>query len=475
MSNKGNQSYKWAVLLITSIGAFMSPLDSTIVSVSLPSIASGLGIDYATVIWVPTAYLTSLAVLLLTVGRLSDLRGRKMLFISGLSIFVLSSLLCSLSNSGLQLIIFRFMQGAGAAFMGSTSTAIITDVFPSKERGKALGINTMSIYVGLSVGPSLGGFLTQLLGWRSIFYINVPIGVLTIVLALSKLEESMTNPQRKRFDLLGALTFSCGLVALLVALTLSGNYGWGAPIFSLLLAGVFLLLIFILIEKKKGAEAMLDISLFSHNRLFAAANFSALLNYTSYFGVSLFISFYLQRILNYSPLRAGIILFTMPVIMSILSPFSGWISDRIGSRTLSSSGMSLMCLGLLLMTTLDVSSSSLDVSIRLFIIGFGMGLFSSPNTSAVMGSVEKDKLGVASGTLATMRFLGQSMSLAVMGAIVATVVPSKVLSDLFIGLYPSGSEVVAKAFVEGIRRAFIVSAFIAALGVFTSLVRGKGK
>jgi MFS family permease len=282
-------------------------------------------------------------------------------------------------------------------------------------------------------------------------------------------------PQRKRFDLLGAVAFSSCLVALLLALTLSGNYGWGPPIIGLLSGGGVLLIVFVLVERKKGVEAMLDISLFSHNRLFAASNFSALLNYTSYFGVSLFTSFYLQRILNHSPLEAGIILLTMPVIMSTLSPFSGWLSDRIGSRILSSLGMALICVGLLTMTTLDINSSSLDVSVRLFIIGFGMGLFSSPNTSAVMGSVEKSRLGVASGTLSTMRFLGQSMSLAVMGAIVATVVPSQVLSALFIGLYPPGSGVVAEAFVEGVRRAFIASAFIAALGVVTSMVRGKVK
>ncbi|NWG09827.1 MAG: MFS transporter [Nitrososphaerales archaeon] len=475
MNGKGGGSYKWTVLLITSIGAFMTPLDSTIVSVSLPAIASSLSIDYATVIWVPTAYLASLTVLLLSLGRLSDMRGRKPLFVSGFVTFITASLLCSISYSGLQLIVFRAVQGVGAAFIGATSTAIVTDVFPSRERGKALGINAMSVYVGLSVGPSLGGFLTHTLGWRSIFYINVPIGVSVIALALLKLRETVTPIQKQRFDLLGASTFSFGLVSLLVALTLGEGYGWGLSIIGLFIVGGVLLVIFTLVEKKRGTGAMLDISLFSRNRLFAAANVSALLNYTSYFGVSFFTSFYLQRALDYSPLQAGIILLTMPVIMAVLAPISGWLSDRIGSRILSSLGMVLICIGLLLMSTLGLTSSSTDVVIRLFIIGFGMGLFSSPNTSAVMGSVERNRLGVASGTLATMRFVGQSMSLAIMGAVVATVASSEVLSALFIGLVPSEVEVAAEAFVEGMRRAFIASAFIATLGVFTSLVRGKGK
>jgi len=230
---------------------------------------------------------------------------------------------------------------------------------------------------------------------------------------------------------------------------------------------------FVLFERKKGDEAMLDVSLFSNNRLFAAANTSALLNYTSFFGVSFFISFYLQRALGYSPLQAGVILFVMPVSMAVLSPLSGWLSDKIGSRILASFGMAVMCVGLLLLSTLSLSSSSADVAFRLFILGFGMGLFSSPNTSAVMGSVEKSRLGVASGTLGTMRFLGQSLSLALMSAIFATFISSSVLSALFAGVNPSTLGVATEAFVEAMQRAFVIAAIISAAGAVTSLVRGK--
>lgn len=452
----------------------MTPLDGSIVSVALPSIASSLNIDYGSVIWIPTAYLVSLTVFLLSLGRLADMRGKKSVFVTGFVIFTTASLLCSISNNGLQIILFRAIQGAGAAFIGATSTAIVTDVFPSRERGKALGINTMSVYVGLTIGPSLGGFLTHVAGWRSIFYVNIPIGIFVITLTLLKLKKSVVENQKKHFDLLGASAFALGLVALLIALTLGESYGWTTLLItSLFIASACFLTLFLIIERKRGANAILDLSLFTGSRLFAAANISALLNYTSFFGVTFFMSFYLQRVLDYSPLLTGIILLSMPLTMVVLSPFSGWLSDKIGSRILSSLGMAIICIGLLWASTLSLRSSSIDVMISLFIMGFGMGLFSSPNTSSVMGSVAKDRLGVASGTLATMRFLGQSLSLAIMGAVVATVVTSGSLSTIFIGLNPSAMGVADAAFVEGIRRAFIVSAIISAAGVFTSLVRGK--
>ena len=351
-------SYKWVVLLITSIGAFMTPFDSTIVSVSLPSIAEGLRMSYESVIWVPTVYLVALTVLLLSMGRLSDNRGRKPIFVLGFAIFVTASLLCGNASSGAELIAFRAVQGAGAACMGATSTAIVTNTFPSRERGKALGINTMSVYVGLSVGPSLGGFLTFAYGWRSIFYVNVPIGLLVIVLALTQLKESPVGGPGKKFDFLGAGSFSAGLVALLVGLTLGDSLGWGAPlIVGLLAAGGLLLVSFVAIERKRRGGAMLDLSLFSNNRLFAAANFSALLNYTSYFGVSFFISFYLQRVLGYDPLLTGLMLLVMPVVMVVLAPVSGLLSDRFGSRGFSSLGMALIALGLVLLCTLSFSST----------------------------------------------------------------------------------------------------------------------
>lgn len=470
-----NRSYKRVVLLITTVGAFMTPLDSSIVGIALPSIASSLHIDFATVIWVPTAYLLFLSVLLLSFGRLADIKGRRTPFIVGFALFTTASVLCATSQTGTQLILFRSIQGMSAALIAATSPAIVTDIFPSRERGKALGVNTMAVYVSLSVGPTLGGFLVQSLGWRWIFFINLPIGIFVITMSLLRLKESGTSNRSERFDVLGAGTFSASLTALLLALTLGPSYGWTAFSTSLFSIGVVFFILFVVIEGRMGEEAMLDLRLLLRNRLFAAANLSAFLNYTSYFGVGFLMSFYLQRVLGLGPAEAGLILLSMPLVMAFLSPVSGWLSDRFGSRLLSSAGMALMCLGLFMFSTLSVDSSRSDVIVRLLLLGVGMGVFSSPNTSAVMGSVGKDRLGVAAGTLATMRFTGQSMSLAVMGAVAATAIPSKTLSDLFVGLRSETGTVMAEAFVEGLRRAFFVSGFISALGIFTSLIRGKGK
>lgn len=454
----------------------MGPLDSTIVSVSLPVISESLAMDYASIIWVPTAYLVTLTVLLLTVGRLSDLRGRKPILVSGFTIFTIGSFLCSFSQSGQQLIIFRIVQAIGGACMMATSAAIITDVFPSNERGKALGINAMSVYIGLSLGPALGGILTYAFGWPSIFLVNVPIGIAVITLASLKLKESIRMEKKERFDISGTVAFSIGLVSLLIAMTLGEEYGWTSSFILTLfaLAAVFLAA-FVIIELRKGHGAMFDISLITGNRLFTAANLSALLNYTAFFGISFIISFYLQRVLGYSILQTGLILLVMPVTMAILSPISGWASDRVGSRYLSSGGMVLITIGLLLLSTLDSSSTATSIIIYLFIIGLGMGIFSSPNTSAVMGCVERRQLGVAGGTLAMMRTLGQSLSLAIMGAVISTVASTAVVTSIFSGSNSTQTVVDTASFVHGMTFAFLVSAGIAALGAITSFARGPSK
>ena len=469
-------SYKWVVLFITTLGSFMTPLDSSIVGIALPSIASSLRIDYAAVLWVPTVYLLCLTVFLLSFGRIADMRGRKLPFILGFVMFTAASVACSASQNGIQLIMSRATQGVGGALICATSPAIVTDVFPSEERGKALGINAMAVYTGLSVGPTLGGFLVQSLGWRSIFYINLPIGTFVVGLSLLKLQESSISSSRERFDWLGAGTFSIGLTGLLLALTLGAGYGWASStILSFWITSVVFLLLFGFAETRMGEEAILNISLFFKNRLFAAANITALLNYTAHFAVVFLISFYLQRVLNYSPVQAGLILLPMPLTMAVLSPVSGWLSDRVGSRILSSAGMGFVCFALFLLSNLSTSASALDVSVRLLILGVGNGLFAPPNTSAVMGSVEKGRLSVAASTLATMRFLGQSVSLALAGAVAATTVSSKLLSDLFIGIGALNETIMSEAFVEGIRRALTASGVVAAIGIFTSLIRGKGK
>lgn len=459
-------------MLITCMGSMMAPLDSTIVSVSLPVMSSDLRMSSETAIWIPTAYLVSLAVLLLTVGRLSDIKGRKNIFIIGFGIFVLGSLLCSVSQDGEQMIVFRVLQGIGAACIGATATAIITDTFPAKERGKALGINAMAVYIGLSLGPALGGLLTGVAGWRSIFWINIPIGIVVMILAWRYVRDTGEIRRDEKLDIPGVLLFSVGLTSLLIALTLGEQYGWTTiGIIGLIVLAVVSLVAFVIVERRKGRAAMLDTSLITGNRLFAAANFSALLNYAAYFSVAFMLSYYMQEILGYSIIYTGLVLLVMPVVMAVLSPISGWASDKIGSRFLASAGMAIIAIGLLFMSALTPASSVIYIAVGLLVIGAGMGLFSSPNTSAVMGCVERKRLGVASGTLSTMRFVGQAVSLAIMGAIIASVAGPDFIATLTLGT--ANSAVTAEAFVRGMSGVFLAGALIAAVGTVTSLARGK--
>lgn len=464
--------YRWVVLLIACIGSMMGPLDSTIVSTTLPVISDNLSMSYAEIIWVPTAYLVTIAVLLLSIGRLSDIKGRKWLYISGFGVFVLGSFLCSISSNGTELVLFRVVQGVGAAFIMSTSTALVTDVFPDHERGKALGINAMFIYVGLSMGPPLGGILTGYLGWQSIFWVNIPIGVAVMAFGAWVIVEKEGKGTRKGFDISGALVFAIALLAILMLLTLGEEFGWTSlPMLLLLLSFLVSISIFIRIERSKGDEAMLDLKLITENRLFAMANVSALLNYAAFYGVNFIISFYLQRVLNLSLIQTGLVLLMMPLIMAVLSPISGWMSDRVGSRVLATTGMVLISGGMLLLSALTVNSTVANVMTALIVLGIGMGLFSSPNTSAVMGSVRKDQLGVASGTISTMRTVGQSLSLAIMGAVIAIIATPDILSSIFVNAGGIDTILVTEEFVQGMQMAFIVSAILAMVGALTSSAR----
>jgi EmrB/QacA subfamily drug resistance transporter len=451
----------------------MAPLDGSIVTIAIPSIASSMMIGLETVVWISLAYLLVLTVLLINAGRLADIRGRKGTYILGFIIFTAGSILCGASATGLQLVIFRAVQGVGAAFIASNSPAIVTESFQSWERGKALGINATAVYAGLMTGPVIGGILVQNFGWRSIFYVNVPIGILVVSLASLKLKERQTSSVGERFDFVGAVTLSVALASFLVALTLGGAFGWSSiPILSLLLLTVSAFVLFIYTESRLTTHPTFDLSLFTKNRLFAAANTAALLNYIAVSGVTFMISIYLQDILGLPPQSAGLFLIAMAVAMALLSPFSGWLSDRFGSRLLSSGGMLIVTVGLLLLSQLNTTSSVNDIILRLTLLGVGFGLFSSPNTRAVMSSVGRSKLGVASGTISTMRSTGQAIGLAMAGAVIATALPPQAVLQLFTGL-SAQSAIARDEFTMGMRTVFQIASAISAVGTLVSLVRGR--
>ena len=451
----------------------MTPLDGSIVTVAIPSIASSIRIGLEAAVWIPLAYLLLLTVLLINVGRIADFKGRKRFYALGFVIFTTGSVLCAISITDLQLVICRALQGVGAALIAANSAAIVTDVFQRTERGKALGINTMAVYTGLTAGPIIGGILVQNYGWRSIFYVNVPIGILVVTLTVLKLKETRVDQVGAGFDLAGAATLSIALASLLVLLTLGSTYGWSSwPTLGLLILSVGMFVLFLQVESRFAHFPTLDLSLFTRNRLFAAANATALLSYIAFNGVTLMISIYLQSIRGLNPETVGFYLIAQSAAMALLSPFSGWLSDRFGSRLLSTLGMLVVTFGLYLFSQLNAASSALEIISRLTLVGVGFGIFSSPNTSAVMGSVKPAKLGVAAGTLGTMRFMGQSVGLALLGMVMATTVPTKTLLALFTGL--SVQDPVATAqFVQGMKTFFLIASIIGALATLTSMVRGK--
>ena len=460
------------VLLITTIGAFMSPFDGSVVTIAIPSIAFSINLGLETAVWIQLAYLLLLTVLLINAGRLADLKGRRRFYTLGFVVFTVGSALCGLSGTGVELVFFRAVQGLGAAFIASNSPAIVTDTFPRQERGRALGINTMAVYIGLMVGPVLGGVLVQNYGWRSIFFVNVPIGILVVALTILKLKENKPKEEGTGFDIAGAGTLSISLAAILVVLTLGGTYGWiSAPTLLLALLSFGALSLFLHVERKLTKFPTLDLSLFTKNRLFAAANATAFLNYVAVNGVTLMMTIYLESIRGFDPQTTGLYLIAQATPMAMLSPLSGWLSDRFGSRLLSSLGMGLVSVGLFLFSQVTSTSPILDVVLRLVLVGIGFGLFSSPNTSAVMGSVKQEKLGVAAGTLGTMRFMGQSIGLALLAAVMATTLPTRALLAVFAGLTAEGGLTV-DAFVVGMRNFFLICAGIGTLGTLTSTTRG---
>jgi EmrB/QacA subfamily drug resistance transporter len=463
------------VLLITTIGAFMTPLDGSIVIIALPAIASSINLGLESAVWIPLSYLLFLTVLLITVGRLADLKGRRNLYALGFVIFTGGSVLCGLSATDLQLISFRALQGVGAAFVLANSAAIVTDTFPRRERGKALGINTMAVYIGLTSGPIIGGILVQNYGWRSIFFVNVPIGILVATLTLLRLKETAAEQTSSGFDFAGATTLSLALGSLLIILTLGGTYGWwSVTTISLLILGSTLFGLFLYVESEVARHPTFDLSLFTGNRLFAAANTAALLIYVAVNGVTLVISIFLQSVQGLDPQTAGFYLIAQSAAMALLSPFSGWLSDRVGSRLLASLGMLVVTLGLFLFTQLTAESSALEIITRLVLVGVGFGLFSSPNTSAVMGSVKSGKLGVAAGTLGTMRFMGQSIGLALLGAVMAATLSPQAMLGFFTGISTQSTNAIGE-FVQGMGDFFLVATIIGIVGTITSLARGADR
>lgn len=411
---------KWLVLIAIGMSTFMSALDTSVVNTVLPVINNSFGSEIATVEWVVIIYLLIVSGLLLSFGRLGDIRGHKPVFLTGFSIFIISSALCGWAPSIEALIGFRGFQALGAAMLAANSPAILTKNFPASQRGQALGLQATMTYLGLTVAPSLGGWLTDLVSWRAVFYINVPVGLIAVILAWMFIPQDKHTGRREPFDLLGAFIFIAGLIALLLAMNQGYAWGWySIPIMGLFLfSGVFLAS-FIYVENRSQSP-ILDLQLFK-NRVFSAAAVSAILNYIAVFSILLLMPFYLLQGRGFSPSQAGLILTIQPIVMAIVAPISGSISDRIGTRIPTVIGMIILSLGIFLMSRFSPNTPIYEVGIALGIVGFGTGIFISPNNSAIMGAAPKERQGIAAGILATARSTGMVLGVGLAGAIFTTV------------------------------------------------------
>jgi EmrB/QacA subfamily drug resistance transporter len=458
---------KWLVLAAVMLGTFMAPLDASIVNTVLPDISRYFQTNISTVQWVPTIYLLTISCLILLYGRLGDMLGYKRIFLYGVAGFTVASALCGASQSIWMLIAFRATQGLAAGMLMAVGIAIITSVFLPTERGKAIGIYAVAIAAALSLGPTLGGLIAEYLNWRYVFFVNIPIGVAAVIWGAHIIPSGSTIPGQ-RLDLKGAATASVFLVTLLLYANRGEDWGWTSPL-SLCLLGIAVIfgVLFYWIERI-SAQPMLNLSLFNSRR-FSLASLSALLSFMALYTVVFLVPFYLVFILGYSILKAGLVMGASPIATLLIAPLSGTLSDRIGTRGFTVCGMCIAALGLFLLSELKGSASAFDVAWRLVITGSGMGMFQSPNNSAIMGSVSPRFLGIASGTIAAMRNIGMVIGIAVAGAVLYTVAP--IAASTHQSLTDSAA---VHEFLSGLRWAFITGAVMAGLAALTSLAATDG-
>jgi EmrB/QacA subfamily drug resistance transporter len=469
------ETNKWVVFVILAIGVFMATLDSSIVNISLPAIASYFRVPLnGTVEWVTIAYLVATAAILLTAGRLADMLGQKPVWSIGLVIFTLGSAICGASPSLGFLVIARGFQGIGGALLMAVSPAMLTSVFPPYERGRALGFNAINVALGVSVGPTLGGLITTYLSWRWIFYVNVPVGIVGFIATWLLLKERRAR-REARFDPLGAVTLGLGLAGITLALSFGQELGWTSlPVIGSLLAGLFLLIALYFIEQRVP-HPIIDFSLL-RRRVFFSANISLILCFMSLFAVSFLMPFYLEQLHGFPTEAAGLLLTPLPITIACIAPISGSLADRFGTRWLAAGGLSISCIGLILLGQLNASSSLWDIIWRLVVVGLGQAIFQSPNSSALMGDAPREQQGVASGFLATGRTMGQSISVALAGAVFSALGGATAGLQLTIlrgHLPPAREALLQTTFAHAFQNALLVCAVIAAIGVGTSLVRGK--
>jgi EmrB/QacA subfamily drug resistance transporter len=448
---------KISALIVAASSSFLTPFTISSVNIALPSIEREFQINALLLSWIATSYILSAAIFLLPFGKIADIYGRKKIFRYGIIIFTLSSLIAAFSYSAGMLIFSRIIQGVGSAMVFATGIAIISSVFPPEERGKALGITVAAVYSGLSCGPFFGGLLTQHFTWRSIFVVNVPLGIIIIILILFKLKGEWADAKGEDFDIKGSIVYGLSLIAMMCGVTFLPDLSG----FLLITTGFLGLFLFYKLEKSLRYPVF-DMNLFGTNRVFAFSCFAALINYSATFSVTFLTSLFLQYIKGLSPRDAGIVLISQPVIMALFSPLAGRLSDKIEPRIIASIGMAITASGLIILSMIQESTGIALIVACLMLLGFGFALFSSPNINAIMGSVEKRFYGIASGSVGTMRLLGQMLSMGIVTLIFALLIGPVLITGEY---HP--------VFIKSFRTALMIFSILCIGGIFLSLSRGK--
>ena len=445
------------VLIVTTIGSFLMPFALSAVNVALPSIGRELNMHAVSLSWVALAFTLSAGMFLVPCGKLADIWGQTRMFIAGNWVFTVASFLLTIISTPLMLIAFRAMQGLGAAMLYGTGLAILVAAYPLEERGRVLGINVASVYLGLSIGPFLGGVLTQNIGWRSVFFLNVPFGLLNTFMAIRWIPRRPGERKSGGFDIIGSCIYGAMLFLLLYGFSVIPSIAAVAFIFG----GMLGIVLFVWREKRIKYP-VLDVGLFMKNRSFTLSNIAALINYAATFAVAFLLSFYLQHIKGFAPQKAGLVLVCQPVVQAVLSPLAGRLSDRIEPRVLASIGMAIAALCLFILTSFTPGTSLVFIISTLGLFGVGFALFSSPNVNAIMSSVEDRLHGVASSMVAMVRTLGQMFS---MGIAMLTFALFMGQVEISPALYP--------LLLKAIKTACTIFGFLCVVGIFASMARGN--
>jgi EmrB/QacA subfamily drug resistance transporter len=452
------KSLKRSVLLVSTFAAFLTPFLSSSINLALPAIGKELHADAISMGWVVSSFLLASAIFLLPFGRLGDIVGRKKIFTLGILLYTLSTFLIVFSWNIISLIVFRIFQGFSSAMIFGTSLAIISSVFKEGERGRAMGINITATYFGLSSGPVIGGLLTQYLGWRSIFAFLVPFGIISLILIASRIKTEWAEARDEKFDWKGSMIYGISLASFMYGFSkLPTLIGW-----ILILAGIVFALGFLLFEDKTEYPVF-DIRLILRNRVFAFSGIAALIHYAATSATGFFISLYLQYLKGFDARTAGLIMISQPVMMALLSPLAGKLSDKRNPGVIASFGMALTAIGLILLCFVDENTAISSIVILLLIMGIGFGLFSSPNSNAIMSSVERRYLGIASGVVGTMRMVGQMMSMGI----------AMMLLALYIGVQKITPETY-HGLMHSMKTGFMIFSILCILGIFASLARSNG-